>query len=223
MGTLKVCNLGQASYSDALTIQHNLAERIKTGEDKNAYLLTVEHDPPVITLGRRGSAKNIVASESTLAAKGIEVCCTDRGGDVTYHGPGQLVAYPVLKLPHQSKSVTRYVQKLEQTIIDLLSRYDIPAIHRPGLTGVWVAGRKIAAIGVRVSRQVAFHGFAINVENDLSGFETIVPCGIEGCRVTSIKTETDSNVSITQIREQLIESFCHVFSFEPELITAGDL
>ncbi len=223
MGTLKVCNLGQASYSDALTIQHNLAERIKTGIDENAYLITVEHDPPVITLGRRGSAKNIVATEQRLADMGIEVCKTDRGGDVTYHGPGQLVGYPILKLPHRSKSVANYIGDLEQTIVDLVSRYDIPAIRREGMTGVWVDDRKIAAIGVRVSRQVAFHGLAINVENDLSGFETIIPCGIEGCEVTSISHEIDSNVSISQVTPQLIENFCRVFSFEPEFVSPGDL
>ncbi len=223
MGTLKVCNLGRVSFSDALSVQRNLAKRIKTGADKNAYLLTVEHDPPVITLGRRGSAENIVASKTALTAKGIEVCCTDRGGDVTWHGPGQLVGYPILKLPHRSKSVANYISDLEQTIIDLLGRFNITAIRRSGLTGVWVYDRKIAAIGVRVSRQVAFHGLAINVENDLSGFDTIIPCGIEGCRVKSINTETDSNVSIAQVREQLIESFCHVFSFEPEFVSPGDL
>ncbi len=222
MGTLKICNLGRASYSGALSIQQKLAERIKAGADENAYLLICEHDPPVITLGRRGSAENIVASDKQLADKGIEVCCTDRGGDVTYHGPGQLVAYPILKLPHRKRSVTDYVRDLEQTIIDLLSRYDIQAIRRDGMTGVWVSGRKIAAIGVRVSRQVAFHGLAINVENDLSGFETIVPCGIEGCEVTSISKKTKP-VSIAQIREQLIESFCRMFSFEPEFVSAGDL
>ena len=223
MGALKVCNLGRMSYSDALTIQHNLAERIKAGADENAYLLTVEHDPPVITLGRRGSAENIVASKSTLADMRIEVCKTDRGGDVTYHGPGQLVAYPILKLPHRKRSVANYICDLEQTIIDLLSRYDIAAIRRDGMTGVWVAGRKIAAIGVRVSRQVAFHGLAINVENDLSGFETIVPCGIENCRVTSISKETNEPVSVAQIRSQLIECFCRVFSFDPEFVSPGDL
>jgi lipoyl(octanoyl) transferase len=168
--------LGRIRYGDALAIQQQLAANRKQGLVPD-HLLLLEH-PHVITMGRNGHAENLLASDDVMARSGIEYFPTDRGGDVTYHGPGQLVGYPILDLRDWKRDVGAYVRALEQSIIDTLADYGIEAGRIPKLTGVWVGERKIAAIGVHLSRWVTSHGFALNVSTDLSYFQYIVPCGL---------------------------------------------
>ena len=168
--------LGRVRYGDALALQQEIASARKQGLGPD-HLLLLEH-PHVITMGRNGHAENLLASDEVKARSGIEYFPTDRGGDVTYHGPGQLVGYPIMDLREWKRDVGAYVRALEQTIIDTLAEYGIEAGRIPKLTGVWVDGRKIAAIGVHLSRWVTSHGFALNVSTDLTYFQYIVPCGL---------------------------------------------
>jgi lipoyl(octanoyl) transferase len=168
--------LGRIRYGDALTIQKSLESDRKQGLVSD-HLLLLEH-PHVITMGRNGHAENLLASSEVMERAGIEYFPTDRGGDVTYHGPGQLVGYPILDLREWKRDVGAFVRALEQSIIDTLADYGIEAGRIPKLTGVWVGDRKIAAIGVHLSRWVTSHGFALNVSTELSYFQYIVPCGL---------------------------------------------
>jgi lipoate-protein ligase B len=171
-----VRELGRVRYGDALALQNQLAAERKQGSVSD-HLLLLEH-PHVITMGRNGHDENVLASPQILERAGIEFFPTDRGGDVTYHGPGQLVGYPILDLREWKRDVGAYVRTLEQSIIDTLAEYGLEAGRIPKLTGVWTDSGKIAAIGVHLSRWVTSHGFALNVSTDLSYFQYIVPCGL---------------------------------------------
>src|SRR5215472_16933477 len=171
-----VRELGRIGYEDALALQQQLVAERKQGKAPD-HLLLLEH-PHVITLGRNGHMENVLAGSDILSRAGIAFHPTDRGGDVTYHGPGQLVGYPILDLREWKRDVGAYVRAVEQTIIDTLADYGIAAGRIPKLTGVWVGERKIASIGVHLSRWVTSHGFALNVSTDLSYFQYIVPCGL---------------------------------------------
>ena len=175
---LEVVDLGRMRYSKALEVQQGLVEQRKLGKGVDT-LLFVEH-PHVVTLGRNGQQQNILASEEILARSGIEFYETDRGGDVTYHGPGQLVGYPILDLREWKRDVRAYFRGVEQSLIDGLATFGIEAgrIAERGYEGVWVNGAKIAAIGVHISRWITSHGFALNVDTDLRYFQYIVPCGL---------------------------------------------
>ena len=200
---LRIRDLGRIGYADALVIQKRLQGEViadRGGEDSVGHLLLLEHDPPVITVTRRpGAAAHVLADESTLARHGVERHETDRGGDVTYHGPGQLVVYPIIDLERLGIRIHEWIRMLEQAIIDTMADLGVAADRDPGATGVWVGrrtddpdgqgGRKIAAIGVRVSRWVTMHGLALNVDPDLGHFDLIVPCGLQGRPVTSIARE----------------------------------
>ena len=177
-------DLGRTGYTEAWDLQRSLAEQRKRGEIPD-QLLFVEH-PHVITVGRNGRLENVLAGEPVLARAGIELHHIDRGGDVTYHGPGQLVGYPILDLREWKRDVVGYVRALEQVLIDALVEFDIRGERAAGMTGVWVAGSKIAAIGVHISRWVTSHGFALNIETNLEYFRYIVPCGL-GRPVTSMR------------------------------------
>jgi lipoyl(octanoyl) transferase len=163
-------------YAEALELQRELVEQRKRGLIPD-QLLMLEH-PHVVTLGRNGRMENLLAGEEILRRAGISFYATDRGGDVTYHGPGQLVGYPICDLREWKRDVGAYVRAIEQAIIDTLADFGVPAGRIPKLTGVWVGERKIAAIGVHISRWVTSHGFALNVNTDLSYFHYIVPCGL---------------------------------------------
>jgi lipoyl(octanoyl) transferase len=169
-------DLGVMSYAEALTIQKELEAQRKRGEIPD-HLLIVEH-PHVITLGRNGHLDNLLASPEVLARAGISFHHTDRGGDITYHGPGQIVGYPIFDLREWKRDVVAYVRAIEQAIIGTLDDFDIPAGRVPGCTGVWADGKKVAAIGVHISRWITTHGFALNHTTDLSYFQYIVPCGL---------------------------------------------
>ena len=179
--------LAPVGYADALEIQRALHSRVADGEMDGALLL-LEHTH-VYTLGRRGTLDDILAPPDALSSLGVAVHHVDRGGEVTYHGPGQLVGYPIVDLRRLGMRPLEYVRSLERLLIDTLAGFGIPAEAEGHPTGVWTGGAKIGAIGVRVSRGVTTHGFALNVSPDLGYFDHIVPCGIEDCRVTSMKSE----------------------------------
>lgn len=172
----EVRDLGRIEYGKAFHLQQQLVERRKRGEVADQLLL-LEH-PHTITLGRNGRLENLLGSEPALRAAGIAFHTTDRGGDITYHGPGQAICYPILDLRDWKRDVGAYVRALEQVMIDALADFGIAAERVPGCTGAWVNGRKIGAIGVHLSRWVTSHGFALNVNTDLSYFGYIVPCGL---------------------------------------------
>jgi lipoyl(octanoyl) transferase len=172
-------------YASALALQTNLVERRKRGEIPD-QLLILEH-PHVVTMGRNGHMKNVLASPEILERAGIELHSTDRGGDVTYHGPGQIIGYPIFDLREWKRDVIAYVRALEQVLIEALAEFGISGGRQPGATGVWVEGAKVAAIGVHISRWVTSHGFALNLDTDLDYFKYIVPCGLTQ-PVTSMRT-----------------------------------
>jgi lipoyl(octanoyl) transferase len=184
-----VCHLGVVDYREALDLQERLRAARQEGELPDV-LLTLEH-PPVYTRGRRSVAGELPMGDEWYLARGIEVVDTDRGGKVTYHGPGQLVGYPIVRVD----DVVAYVRRLEGALVTALADEGVAARARPHdghrFTGVWVGDRKIASIGVHLSRGVSTHGFAVNVENDLQPFSWIVPCGLEGVQMTSLVAETD--------------------------------
>lgn len=183
MNALEIIQAGRVPYAEALAWQRELAEDRIAGRLPHDVLLLLEH-PPVVTLGRNSHAANL------LHASGVDVFEVERGGDVTFHGPGQLVGYPILDLHAYKQDLHWYLRTLEQALIDALGFLDIPAERNPGYTGVWTGGRKIASIGIHVKQWVTWHGFALNVTTDLADFERIVPCGIPGVVMTSVERET---------------------------------
>ena len=195
---LEVQDLGLVPYAEALALQSDLVGRRRAGDIPDQLLL-LQH-PHVITLGTASSRAHIGADQSRLQELGIDLGDVGRGGDVTYHGPGQLVGYPILDLEPDRKDVHRYLRDLESVLVHTLGEMGIQGEPVPDLTGVWVDGRKIAAIGVRISSGwITSHGFALNVSNDLSFFETIVPCGIQDVSVTSVSQELGRAVGVPDI------------------------
>ncbi len=210
MSGLTVRDLGRARYADALRLQERLVERVVADRAK-AFLVLVEHDPPVVTLGRRrGQEAHLLAGREELTSDGIEVHEATRGGDVTYHGPGQLVGYAILHV----RDVRKHLRDLEEVLVRLLGRFGVAGERREGFTGVWIGEEKVASIGVAVRRWVAYHGFALNVADDLSGFDAIVPCGIDGCRMTSLSRAAGREVGIEEAKPPLIECMVEVFGFD---------
>ena len=202
--------LGRIDYASALQLQQQLAGDRKQGLVPDQLLL-LEH-PHVITLGRNGHMENLLADDDILARAGISFYPTDRGGDVTYHGPGQLVGYPILDLRDWKRDVGAYVRAVEETIILTLADYGIEAGRIPKLTGVWVGERKIAAIGVHLSRWVTSHGFALNVSTDLSYFQYIVPCGLT--RPVTSMAELGVRASLDEVGAKLAAHFARIFDCE---------
>ena len=199
-------------YRDALDAQQKLVEQRKQGRGTDT-LFFVEH-PHVVTIGRNGREQNMLASPEVLARSGIEFYETDRGGDVTYHGPGQLVGYPILELREWKRDVHAYFRGVEQALIDGLSTFGIEAgrIAERGYEGVWVNGAKIAAIGIHISRWIASHGFALNVDTDLSYFQYIVPCGLTKpvCSLRSLGCQARRE----EVMGALAASFAKIFDYE---------
>ncbi|MEP6906326.1 MAG: lipoyl(octanoyl) transferase LipB [Gemmatimonadales bacterium] len=194
MRELWTVSLGQMPYGEALELQRSLAaERIK-GAIPEDMLLLVEH-PPVVTMGRSAKSQNLTSSSEFLASKGVELFDVERGGDVTFHGPGQLVGYPIIDLKRHRRDLHWFLRQVEEALIRTLSAYSIPAERNIGFTGVWTKSRKIASIGVHARDWVTWHGFALNVTTDLSFFDLIIPCGIDGVTMTSIERELASNAS----------------------------
>jgi lipoate-protein ligase B len=204
-----VLDLGLTDYQDACRLQLN-AHQARVEDRIGDALLLTEH-LPVYTLGRTARAEHVGERGADGAINGIPVHAADRGGSVTYHGPGQVVGYPILKLRDYCAGPRAYIARLEETVIQALAGLGVPSSRRSGMPGVWVANRKIAAVGVRISRGVTRHGFALNVVNDLSPFSAIVPCGLAGCGVTSVAQETGSTVGFDQALRAVGRAFQEVF------------
>jgi lipoyl(octanoyl) transferase len=208
---VEVRRLGLVPYAEALALQRELVEERRAGRVGDLLLL-VEH-PHVLTLGVRGDGgrSNILASAEVLAERSVDVYETGRGGDITYHGPGQLVGYPILDLKPDRCDVHRYVRDLEEVLIRVAADYGVEAGRVPALTGVWVGGSKLAAIGVRIGRWITSHGFALNVTTDLEYFKMIVPCGIADRGVTSLAALLGRPVPRGEVEERAIRHFREVF------------
>jgi len=208
---LDVRRLGRVPYADALALQQSLVEERRAGSIGDTLLL-LEH-PHVLTLGVRGDGgrAHILATADVLAARDIDVLETGRGGDITYHGPGQLVGYPIIDLNPGRRDVHRYVRDLETVLIRTAADYGVQAGRVEGLTGVWVGDDKLAAIGVRIARWITSHGFALNVTTNLDHFKLIVPCGIADRGVTSLERLLGRPVEMADVENRIIEHFGNVF------------
>jgi lipoate-protein ligase B len=217
MPDLWVCHLGTLAYLDALAIQEQLRERMLAGALPDTLLL-LEH-PPTYTRGRRSGAEDLPLGEDFYRAKGIEVHTTDRGGRLTYHGPGQLIGYPIMAI----EDIGSYLRTMEGALIAALAEEGIEARsrHEEGIdfTGVWVAERKIASIGVHVSRGVTTHGFALNVENDLEPFDWVIACGLPDVRMTSLRRERESAGAMPCVRKRVAHRFAGAHGRRQRLIT----
>lgn len=205
--------LGQVGYAAAVALQERLLEA-RIAQAIPDTLLLLQH-APVVTVGRGGKAEHVLFSQEALAARGVELYETGRGGDVTYHGPGQLVAYPIIDLNPDRRDVRRYVSGLEEVMIRLCASYGLTAERIAGLNGAWIGDRKIGAVGVRIRRWVTMHGFAFNVATDLRAFQLIVPCGITDKGVTSLERELGQDVPREQVEQRVARIFGEVFGREP--------
>ena len=212
-----ICNViqpGRVRYQPAYDLQMQLVSEIKNSpDDPRAYLILLEHEP-VLTLGRRSEDKDLLVSAEHLRRRGIEVHEIDRGGKITYHGPGQIVGYPVIPLLGERRDVYKYLRSMEQILIDVLAGFDIAAERAPEYTGVWVGDEKIAAIGIGLTRWITFHGFALNVCTDLDAFDVITPCGIPDKSVTSMKKLLGRDVDLQSVRDAIISAFHKEFEFD---------
>ena len=209
--SLDIRRLGRISYAEGLALQERLVDERKAGISGDTLLL-LEHDP-VVTLGRNARAENLLISEDLLKARGIALFDVGRGGDATYHGPGQVVGYPIVEIPEGRRDVHRYVRDLEEVMIRVCGDYGFAGRRILGKSGAFVGENKIGAIGVRISRWVTSHGFAFNVNTNLSGFDLIVPCGLRDQGVTSLSKLLGSEVDRAEVQEKLAARFVEVFGY----------
>ena len=227
MPQLLVADLGTMPYEEALALQRAVAKARISGAIDEDVLLLVEH-PPVITLGRSSKRQHLLASPTLLAARGVELFEVERGGDVTFHGPGQLVGYLIVDLKRHKQDLHWHLRQVEEALIRALAPFGIAAERSAGQTGVWTQGRKLASIGVHVRDWVTWHGFALNVTTDLSYFDLMVPCGISGVEMTAVSAELDQrdvpavvpNELGAHVRRLVAQSFAEVFSLEAVSIDA---
>ena len=219
MRPIEIRRLGTIPYADGLALQRALVEERRAGRVDDLLLL-VEH-PHVLTLGVRGDGgrSHILAAPEALASLGVDVHETGRGGDITYHGPGQIVGYPIVDLSPDRRDVHKYVRDLEEVLIRTAGDYGIDAGRAEGLTGVWVGAEKLAAIGVRIARWITSHGFALNLTTDLEYFTLIVPCGIADRGVTSLERLLGRGVARTEVEDRLVGHFCQVFGRAATVLT----
>jgi lipoate-protein ligase B len=215
---IAVVRLGRVPYRDALDLQRTLHQERKAGVSGDTIVF-VEHDP-VLTLGRGADRRHILTDDAQLAALDIEVIAVERGGDVTYHGPGQLVAYPILDLTAYGRDIHRYVNALEESAIRLLARSGVVGERRAGTPGVWAGPRKLASVGVFVSRWVTLHGIAINIDPDLSHFDLIHPCGLTDTRMTSLAAEAGRPIPLAEVEDAYAAILTDVLS-EVRVAPAG--
>lgn len=202
---LRVVRAGRVGYAEALARQRAAAEALREGRGpETLFLLT---HPPVVTMGRRATEDHVLFSREELAARGVEVVESDRGGDVTFHGPGQIVGYPILDLRRRGLGAHTYLRFLEERLIEVLAGYGVDAFRDPAHTGVWTKSGKIAAMGIRVSAGVSLHGFALNVNTDLAYFGLIVPCGIEGRAVASMQQVLGRPVDVDEAMDRIEAAF----------------
>lgn len=210
---LNVLSLGRCEYERALAIQYDILEKRQNGEIGDT-LIIVEH-PPVITLGRNALGENVVASQEFLNSQGVSLCETNRGGDVTYHGDGQIVGYPIVNLKERKIGIKEFVTRLENTFIDLLkNEFNIDAGKNEKHTGVWAGDEKIVAIGLAVKKRVTMHGFAFNINTNLDHFKFIVPCGIVDKGVTSVQKITGVNIDFYKANKLTIDYLCKNLDYD---------
>ena len=234
MADLLIASFGLVPYAEALELQRAAARaRLEKRLDQDLLIL-LEH-PPVVTTGRGTEAGNLLLGKEALAARGIELFDVERGGDVTFHGPGQLVGYPIIDLTRHKQDLHWYLRQVEQVLIDALATFDIAAVRNPGKTGVWTngGGRKIASIGVHARQWVTWHGFALNVTTDLSYFDVMVPCGIPDVTMTSVEREIlerSSGACLApppslgeDVRDAVARATASVFGLTPVALSAADL
>jgi lipoate-protein ligase B len=215
--------LGQLGYVEVLELQRSLARERISGAIPQDLLLLVEH-PPVVTLGRSSKQKHLVASPEFLQSKGVELFEVERGGDVTFHGPGQLVGYPIIDLKRHRQDLHWYLRKIEEALINSLADYGVPGERNTAYTGVWTHGKKIASIGVHARDWVTWHGFALNVTTDLSYFDLIVPCGIDGVVMTSIARELGSeDISMQDAQDRVTARFAAAFDLTAVITSRATL
>jgi lipoyl(octanoyl) transferase len=234
---LTVIELGLAPYAETLTLQRDVARRRISGEIADDVLLLVEH-PPVVTLGRTTKNANLIASPALLASQGVELYDVERGGDITFHGPGQLVGYPIIDLKRHKKDLHWYLRQVEQALIDGIAAFGLAGSRVGGYTGVWVGNqaaesqvqspqsrsRKIASIGVHARDWVTWHGFALNVNTDLRYFDLIVPCGITDVTMTSVARELNQgSIDMRAVIQAVTQAFSRTFALESRTIDAAEL
>ena len=221
MAELLVCDLGTMAYAEALGLQRAVAKARISGELDEDLLLLVEH-PPVVTLGRSFKERHLLASPALLANRGVELFEVERGGDVTFHGPGQLVGYPIVDLKRHKRDLHWYLRQVEEGLIRALGSFGLAGERRAGLTGVWTEGRKLASIGVHARDWVTWHGFALNVTTDLHYFDLIVPCGIDAVEMSSVGRELERrgedaanpDALFARVKAQVGAAFGEVFALD---------
>jgi lipoate-protein ligase B len=214
---LLTTQLGTIPYGTALELQRDVARRRIAGEIEEDVLLLLEH-PPVVTLGRTAKEAHLLSSADRLRERGVETYEVERGGDVTFHGPGQLVGYPIFDLKRHRRDLHWYLRQLEEALIVALSQVGIEGERSRGYTGVWTKGRKIASIGVHARDWVTWHGFALNVTTDLSFFGLIVPCGIPQVQMTSVTREVGDAITMDEMSAAVTRAFGQVFGLEPRTV-----
>ena len=219
MDELLVCQLGIVEYTAAVALQERIRDEVLRGE-RSEVLLLLEHSP-VYTRGRRSDDSELPRGEDWYRARGIDIVQTDRGGKLTYHGPGQLVGYPIMRID----DVIAYLRTIERAIMTTLREFEIEAHTREGraYTGVWVDNRKIASIGLHLQRGITTHGFAVNVDNDLSPFEWVTACGLADVQMTSIAQEVDSSENLARFRTVVVDHFCGAIQRRAKVIPAAEL
>jgi lipoyl(octanoyl) transferase len=218
---LLVLNLGVRSYAEVLAFQRDAAARRITGEMDQDLLLLVQH-PPVVTLGRRKADNKLPVSEVFLRSRGIELFEVERGGGVTFHGPGQLVGYPIFDLQRHKLDLHWYLRQVEEALIRTLAAYDIDAERNAGFTGVWTGGKKIASIGVHARSWVTWHGFALNVNTDLTYFDLMTPCGIDGVVMTSMEGERPARgAAVVDVGMETANQFAELFGLVVRIVESA--
>ena len=209
---LIVCNLGLIDYKEAWDLQLKFHEKRRQNQISDILFLC-EH-PNTYTLGKVAEKNNLLYNEEQLAQKGINVFEIDRGGDITYHGPGQIVGYAIINLENWKKDTHLYLRALEETLIQTCKSFGIESGRNSAFTGVWIDNRKICAIGIKVSRWITMHGFAFNVNTELELFDGIIPCGIQDKKVTSLKAELNKTIDLLKTQKLIIEKFSNLFSYD---------
>lgn len=213
-------SLPRTDYSAALSLQRNAVAARRDGRLDRDVIIMVEH-PAVFTLGRRGGRENLLVSEQTLAGRGISVVPVERGGDITFHGPGQLVVYPLVDLSGGRFKVVAFVEALEQAMVRTAAHWGVAAQGNPVNRGAWVQERKLGSVGITVRRSVTFHGLALNVTTDLTPFEWINPCGIQACRMTTLSLEAGREVSMASVRREMTDHLGDLLSLSLEAVDLG--
>ncbi len=217
---LKYKDLGIIDYKEAWDLQKKVFNQRLNNEVSDTLFL-LEH-PHTYTLGKIADKHNLVASKEYLSKHNISVYEIDRGGDITYHGPGQVVGYPIINLSDWKEDTHKYLRGLEEVIINTCADYDLTVERKEELTGVWIEDRKICAIGIKVTRWITMHGFALNVNTDLSLFAGIIPCGIKNKSVTSLQKELNKEIDLQDVKKKLVKHFCDEFSYNQEVLIRGN-